>query len=117
MKNKDLYNKLQDIIKEEATKKEVKKKIETFNVINHVHDDDHEKALKETAEKSIQDIKTSKLTKENIKPSLGKKIFDRLYFSIITGTTLGYGDIYPISTTVKSLSMIHSLSTIILILF
>ena len=42
--------------------------------------------------------------------------FNRIYFSVITGTTLGYGDIYPVSNTLKLLSMVQSISTIILIL-
>lgn len=110
-------NTLQDIIKEEITKSEVKKKIESFKVKKNGDDNQDERALKETAQESIKDIKLDELKKENIKPSLGRRIFKRLYFSVITGTTLGYGDIYPISYAVKSISMIHCLSTIILILF
>lgn len=110
-------NTLQDIIKEEITKSEVKKKIESFKVKKNGDDNQDERALKETAQESIKDVKLDELKKENIKPSLGRRIFKRLYFSVITGTTLGYGDIYPISYAVKSISMIHCLSTIILILF
>jgi len=110
-------NTLQDLIKEEVIKEEVKKKIENFRVKHNGDDNQHEKTLKETTEQSVKQIKSEELKKENIKPSLGQRIFKRLYFSVITGTTLGYGDIYPVSNAVKSISMVHCLSTIILILF
>lgn len=35
-------------------------------------------------------------------------LFDSIYFSIITHTTLGYGDFYPESKLAKSLSAIQS---------
>ena len=44
-------------------------------------------------------------------------LFDRLYFSFITQTTLGYGDIFPASRRVKTIAMTQALSTIFIILF
>jgi voltage-gated potassium channel len=37
------------------------------------------------------------------------KKFDALYFSVITHSTTGYGDVYPKTTIAKSLTMIHVL--------
>jgi len=42
--------------------------------------------------------------------------FDRLYFSIVTQTTLGTGDIFPASRKVRVLSMLQALSTIFILL-
>ena len=44
------------------------------------------------------------------------KIFNRLYFSVITGCLLGYGDVYPTSLFLKSFVMIQSLLTVIIII-
>jgi hypothetical protein len=38
--------------------------------------------------------------------------FDRLYFSVITQTTLGYGDIFPASRRVRIITMLQALSTL-----
>ena len=40
--------------------------------------------------------------------------FDRLYFSVITQTTLGYGDIFPASRKVRIISMLQALSTVLI---
>lgn len=44
------------------------------------------------------------------KGSFNKEIgtFDCLYFSTVTHTTLGYGDIYPVTNTAKLLCSIQS---------
>jgi hypothetical protein len=44
-----------------------------------------------------------------------EKYFDSLYFSIVTGCLLGYGDVYPLTTKCKFTSMIQALLTIIII--
>ena len=38
--------------------------------------------------------------------------FDRLYFSVVTQTTLGYGDIFPASRKVRIITMLQALSTL-----
>ncbi len=70
---------------------------------------------KETKEAKKDVIKTD-ITVENVKQSPLQSLYNRLYFSIVTGTLLGYGDIYPITNTSKLLAMIQSLCTIALIL-
>jgi hypothetical protein len=42
--------------------------------------------------------------------------FDRLYFSIVTQTTLGYGDIFPASRKVRIIAMLQALSTIAIVI-
>ena len=53
---------------------------------------------------------------QQIEPPFYQKFFDRLYFSAITGSTLGYGDIYPVSNISKFLVIIQALTTIIIII-
>lgn len=111
---------IQELIKEELLKDKVKKEIkETFDIIDNdtIKGSKHEeKAIDDTTKKIKDTVKDKELDVQKIKPSLLQRFFDRLYFSVTTGTTLGYGDIYPTSNGVKLLSMMQTLLTIILIL-
>lgn len=73
--------------------------------------------MDKATEEVKKDIKEEELQAENIKPSLLKKFFNRIYFSINTGCLLGYGDIYPISILAKLFAMIQAMITIMLILY
>ena len=124
---------IQEIIKEELIKSKVQKEIkenkENFinnnlnNFSNDIYDEDiikvskkEEKAIDDTTKKIKNVVKDNELDVQKVKPSFVQRYFDRLYFSVITGTTLGYGDIYPTTNGLKILSMVQTLSTIILIL-
>ena len=72
-----------------------------------------EMATEEVKDNIIED----ELQAENITPSMFKKFFNRIYFSINTGCLLGYGDIYPISILAKLFAMIQAMITIMLILY
>lgn len=129
---------IQEIIKEELIKSKVQKEIienkENFfnnnnlnnfsnNNSNDIYDEDiikgskkEEKAIDDTTKKIKNVVKDNELDVQKVKPSFIQRFFDRLYFSVITGTTLGYGDIYPTTNGLKILTMVQTLSTIILIL-
>ena len=113
-------NNIQEMIKDEILKEKIVKEIkETFyNTDNHIVKGTHkeEKLIDDTTKEIKKNIISKELDTDKVKPSFLQKFFDRLYFSVITGTTLGYGDIYPITNKVKFLSMLQTLSTIILIL-
>ena len=113
-------NNIQQLIKDELLKNKIKKKIkETF-----YNDDEpvlktskkEEKIIDDTTKEIKEVVKEKELDIEKIKPSFLQHFFNRLYFSVITATTVGYGDIYPVSNGVRSLSMIQTLTTIILLL-
>ena len=113
-------NNIQEMINDELLKEKIVKEIkETFYTTdNHIIKGTHkeEKLIDDTTKEIKKNTIAKELDIDNVKPSYIQKFFDRLYFSVITGTTLGYGDIYPITNKVKILSMIQTLSTIILIL-
>jgi hypothetical protein len=72
-----------------------------------------EKATKETEiETEIQEF-----DEDSVQPSIINKYLNRLYFAIITGCLLGYGDIYPITNYSKFLASMQGLLTVILIIY
>ena len=115
---------IQELIKEELIKNKIKQQIkekyynfeeETTDIDIELNKDD-EKAINIKTKELKDSVKATELKGEKIKPNFLQKFFNRLYFSVITGTTLGYGDIYPITSQVKFITMIQSLMTIILII-
>ena len=65
--------------------------------------------------KKIEENVDEEYNPDKVEKSIFDKYFSRLYFSIITGCLLGYGDVYPISNRAKSIVMLQSLITIIII--
>ena len=113
---------IQEVIKEELLKNKIKNKIkEKF----YNSDDEEiiqvskkeEKAIDDTTKKIKNVVKDDELDVQKIKPSLYQQFFNRIYFSVITGTTLGYGDIYPVSNLSKFICGVQGLFTVALIIY
>jgi vacuolar-type H+-ATPase subunit I/STV1 len=121
-------NKFQEIVKEEVIKDKAKKeitenfeniKLESFGIEEFIENYDkriEEKAIDETTKKTEESVKNTDLNADNVQPSIYNKYLNRLYFSIITGCLLGYGDIYPTTFTAKLLCSLQGLTTVGLII-
>jgi len=113
-------NYIKEKIKEEVIKKEVEKKVdqnersEPFTGFSYNNID---KQLEQTTEEVKQEIKETEFVSNKIDVSIYQKFFNRIYFSISTGTLLGYGDIYPTTNVCKLIAMMQSLFTIALIVY
>lgn len=62
--------------------------------------------------KDVVDPEAKNVDKQVTEKNLFQKFYDRFYFSVMTGTTIGYGDIYPISNKVKFFTMVQVMTTI-----
>lgn len=140
------FNKVEQVIKDEIIKEEVKDEVseevnensnqEKKDIINvnksktnyagfepFITSEDYTKekekdiAINEKTEEVDIELDKQELSKSKIKPSIYERLFNRLYFSISTGGLLGYGDVYPNSTSIKLISMLQVFSTICLIVF
>lgn len=107
-------NKIQSILEQELVEKVVEKKIKeqfkdkkTLNVDIDDISSEIDKVINIDSD-SVTNIK---------KDSKFDRYFDRLYFSIVTGTTLGFGDIYPNSKLTKGLVMLHLIILFLIIAF
>lgn len=109
-------NYVKERVKEEVLKKKVEKNIqketdkESFSNV-----DDLDTKINETVKQAKDDVEQKELIDEKMNVSLGQKFFNRVYFSISTGTLLGYGDIYPTTNLCKIVVMCQTLITISLI--
>ena len=130
-------NFIKDAIKEEVIKKKIEKNIKEtlskninepfteeismdvpplFNFEKKTNKKEVDKKIDKVTEDTEKEIEEEELAVEKIESTTLQKLFDRLYFSIITSTLLGYGDIYPITNISKTIVMIQSLLTITLII-
>lgn len=114
-------NVVKETIKEEVIKKEIKEKVETtpknvdtFSTYG-LQDDSLSKEIDKATQQVKEEVKEDELSAEKIESSYFQKLFNRLYFSIVTTTLLGYGDIYPVSNVAKIVVMCQSLITVALI--
>jgi len=116
-------NVVKETIKEEVIKKKLEKKVQempsqvdTFtSLTNNTIQTDVDHELDKAAKTVEQEVKEEDLTVEKIETTTFQRLFDRLYFSIITSTLLGYGDIYPVTNISKTIVMAQSLATVSLI--
>ena len=126
-------NKFKELVKEEVIKDKVQEKIkENFDSIenyyykNKIINENEEKTFEKNKEEKIiesatkeseKNTENNELDPDNVQPSTTNKYLNRLYFAIVTGCLLGYGDIYPVSPISKILTSIQGLLTIILIIY
>ena len=120
-------NKFKEIVKEEVIKDKVKEKIkESFNndeidnyysKNNIIKKEVEEKVIENATKETEKETEKNDLDPEMVQPSNTNKYLNRLYFAIVTGCLLGYGDIYPVSVVSKLLTSIQGLLTIILIIY
>lgn len=117
-------NIIKETIKKEVIKKEVEQKISQTPTIEPFENAYWEQAFKgiqvnktlgEATQEVKEDVKQQDLTPEKIETPFYQRFFDRFYFSMITSTLLGYGDIYPTTNICKTIVMLQSLVTIMLI--
>ena len=104
-------NPLQDKIKDNIVEKQINNDptLEPFQIFAK---EDNKLEVKENVEEVVKEDQ-----KKIIQPTIFQNFFDRLYFSTTTACLLGYGDIYPATNTLKTLSALQSFLTVILILY
>ena len=122
-------NKFKELVKEEVIKDKVQAEIkENFNNTyenldnyyksNKILKDEFKEEVIDDAAKEIEkDVNKEELAPEKVDPPLYTKYLNRLYFAVITGCLLGYGDIYPVSNVSKILAGIQGLLTVSLIIY
>ncbi len=73
------------------------------------------KVLTAVATLSVGYILVSALIIYNVEPDSFKSFFDAVYWATISLTTVGYGDLYPVSTIGKTVTMVSSVFGIAII--
>ena len=82
-----------------------------FNYLNK------EKVIDDVAKETQEAVNKEELNPEKVEPSLINRYFNRLYFAIVTGCLLGYGDIYPVTNLSKFICGAQGLFTVALIIY
>lgn len=112
LQESQMINKIDNVSQDEDS---IMKGVETFqNLDNNLFNSEQEEAIEEKV-KNIEDSVEDEYTPENVNKSIFEQYFSRLYFSIITGCLLGYGDMYPVTARAKFMVMSQALITIIII--
>ena len=121
-------NKFKELVKEEVIKDKVQTEIkenfelyenlDTYYKSNKILNEEIKEEVIDDAAKEIEkDVKNEELAPEKVEPPLYTKYLNRLYFAVITGCLLGYGDIFPISNISKILAGLQGLLTVSLIIY
>tara|TARA_B100001094_G_scaffold279882_1_gene290328 strand:- start:364 stop:762 length:399 start_codon:yes stop_codon:yes gene_type:complete len=109
-------NTLEEMIRTELIQRKIDPIIEKEVAENFENSENQKKEIEKTAEKITKNLEKTEVIESLTKPSLFDKFFKRLYFSFVTGTTLGYGDIFPNSTICKTITIIQLVTTILLLI-
>lgn len=86
----------------------------SFDIISNVFKK-QKKVLAAVATMAIAYVLVSALVIYNVEPESFKTFFDAIYWATISLTTVGYGDIYPVSTIGRIVTMISSVFGIAII--
>jgi len=86
----------------------------SFEIISNVFKK-QKKVLSAVATMSIAYILVSALVIYNVEPDSFNSFFDAVYWATISLTTVGYGDIYPVTTVGKIVTMVSSVLGIAII--
>ena len=86
----------------------------SFDIISNVFKK-QKKVLSAVATMAIAYILISALVIYNVEPESFKTFFDAIYWATISLTTVGYGDIYPVSTIGRIVTMVSSVFGIAII--
>lgn len=112
-------NTLQETIREQIIKQNITSYIkEDMEVDVKLLEEKEKKILKEETKEIKSDIAKNEFAEnelDNLNPNIFKRFYDRLYFATITGSTLGYGDIYPTSNSCRFFVMIQLMITICIV--
>ena len=107
-------NKIDEVIREEIIKRNVSSEIkENLEIDVDVVKGRDEKILENETREVRKEVAQQEL--KTLKISNTQKFLDRLYFSFVTGSTLGYGDIYPRTNYCKLITIIQLLISITIV--
>ena len=73
------------------------------------------KVLSAVATMAVAYVMISALVIYNVEPESFKSLFDAIYWATVSLTTVGYGDIYPVTTIGRIVTMISSVFGIAII--
>ena len=117
-------NKFKELVKEEVIKdkvqKEIKENFELYKQLDSYYKNNkviEERVIDKAAKETEKEVKKDELAIEKVEPNLLTKYWNRLYFAIVTGCLLGYGDIYPVTNTSKLIAGLQGLFTVSLIIY
>ena len=81
--------------------------LKSFDIIASVFKE-QKKVLSAVATMAVAYILVSALVVYNVEPESFETFFDAIYWATISLTTVGYGDIYPVTTIGRIVTMISS---------
>tara|TARA_Y200000002_G_scaffold382303_1_gene398911 strand:- start:6373 stop:6876 length:504 start_codon:yes stop_codon:yes gene_type:complete len=90
----------------EKSEKELAKKIQGGHV-----NPEYDENMSNEVDPEMKEISESVTKKDSL-----QSFFDRFYFAVVTGTTLGYGDIQPASNKVKIITLLQLMTTIYILI-